>query len=175
MTARSIPSPVLGNLRVLGHAPCSRAAVPGTTAEESGVRASMVVLARGVGDGDAEAKIASMGQVRNLALGERLDDPGTMELLYCDGEWKVLARHLIEDVAAARALVEHSDSASTEQWRQLPGTRDDALAFYDQTNENSRCSFCSKRAFQVAILIEGASGIVCNECVARFRRATQAN
>ena len=170
MTARSIPPPVLGSLRVLGYAPYSDALPPET----------LVVLAGGVGDRDASARVAALGPVPNLALAESLDDPASMELLYCDGDWNVRVHHVVEDAAAARALVEHDDASNAPQWQPLPGTREDALAYYDRSNEKSRCSFCSKRAFQVAMLIEGrliegASGIVCNECVARFRRATQAN
>ncbi len=166
MNARSVPPAVLGSQRVLSYV---------TVPEAS------VFLAGRAGERATDPDVVAPGPVPHLAIAESLDDPATIELLYCGADWKVLGRRSAESADAARVLAEQSYSGIADHWRQLPGTRDDALAFYDQSNEKSRCSFCSKRAFQVAILIEGArliegaNGIVCNECVARFRRATQAN
>ena len=160
MNARSVPPAVLGSQRVLSYV---------TVPEAS------VFLAGRAGERIADSDVLAPDRVPNLAIAESLDDPTTTELLYCGADWQVLARCVVDSADAARVLAEQSYSGIADHWLPLLGTRDDALALYDQTNENSRCSFCSKRAFQVAILIEGASGIVCNECVARFRRATQAN
>ena len=159
-----MPPLVLGSLRVLGYAAVPRTLV--FAGESAGAPAA---------ERAANAKLLALGRVPNLAIAESLDDPATIELLYCDGDWKVLASRPAADADAAGALAERSYPGIAQHWLQLQGSREDALVHYDRSNEKSRCSFCSKRAFQVALLIEGASGIVCDECVARFRRATQPN
>ena len=111
----------------------------------------------------------------NLVIAEHLDESASIELLYCGDAWQVLARCPAASADAAKALAAQRFAGIAQHWLPLQGTREEALLHYDLSNEKSRCSFCGKRAFQVALLIEGANGIVCNECVARFRRATQSN
>ena len=155
-----MPPPILGDLRVLGYAK-----VPATTKS---------VEAPG-GEAHPDAKLLALGHVPNLVIAEHLDESASIELLYCGDAWQVLARRPAASADAAKALAAQRFAGIAQHWLPLQGTREEALLHYDLSNEKSRCSFCGKRAFQVALLIEGANGIVCNECVARFRRATQPN
>lgn len=86
-------------------------------------------------------------------------------LFHCDNEWNVLGTSGGEDVEGAKKLAERNYPGVSARWTDLNTSIDSALEYYDEQTGRARCSFCSKRPFEIDGWIEGDNARICYSCI----------
>lgn len=108
-----------------------------------------------------------LGRVQALAICENLGPDLGPLLFHCDDQWNVLGASGAETVEGTILAVERNYPGLKDHWVWLSTTVEAALAYFD-ANFGGRCSFCGKRAYEVAGLVESKSSCICRGCVEEF-------
>lgn len=115
-------------------------------------------------DGNLLEKVPRLAIAANLG-----QDIGPL-LFHCDEEWNCLGTSGAATVDEVKADAERNYPGVGTRWVETNVTTEEALAYYDSESGNQKCSFCSKRPFEVDGWIEGPTAIICKGCVETFHR-----
>jgi hypothetical protein len=109
-----------------------------------------------------------LGRVPRLAICENLGGEMGVLLFHCANDWSVLAASGGSTVEEEKRRAESNYPGVTALWAHLDTSREEALAYYDETTEGLKCSFCGKRPFEVSGLVTGLHASICRDCVTNF-------
>jgi hypothetical protein len=94
-------------------------------------------------------------------------------LFHCDSDWNVLGTSGAKTVQATKEHAEKNYPGVASRWVDVNTSVEDALRYYDEQVEGSKCSFCGKRPFDLDNWIEGNGAMICRGCVENYYRAFQ--
>lgn len=116
----------------------------------------------------AEDEDERIDKVPRLAIAVGLASDDGPRVFHCDEEWIALGACGAETIEQAKQEVERNYPGVSERWVDTNVTVEEALAFYDSETAGLKCSFCGKRPFEVAGLIESPKATICRDCVEEF-------
>jgi hypothetical protein len=108
-----------------------------------------------------------LGSVPCLAICQNVGKDEFL-LLYCDGEWNVLAVVACASVREARARAERQYPGVSICWTQAQISRQEASGYLDSLPGELRCAFCGRRPEEVKTLFEKGGARICDSCVKEF-------
>lgn len=111
--------------------------------------------------------------VPRLAICTNLGEDIGPLLFHCDEEWRVLGTTGAEAVDAVKQCAERNYPGVAARWVDVNVTTEDALKHYDVETGGLRCSFCSKRPFELEGWVEGDGAIICKGCIGKYYREFQ--
>jgi hypothetical protein len=119
----------------------------------------------------AQSEDQSEEQVTRLAIAVGLSPQSTQEgpvVFHCDEAWISVGVSSAPSIEGAKEVAECNYPGVGNRWIDTNVSVEEALAFYDSETAGLKCSFCGKRPFEVAGMIEGPQATICRECVEEF-------
>jgi hypothetical protein len=92
-------------------------------------------------------------------------------LFHCDADWRPLGTSGGDTIEQIKERAEQNYPGVHARWVDTDTTHADALAYFDATTDEPRCSFCGKRAFEVTGMVGTSDVAICAECVQEFHEA----
>jgi ClpX C4-type zinc finger len=111
--------------------------------------------------------------VPRLAICMNLGEDIGPLLYHCGENWIVLGTSGRETIEATKRDAEQNYPGVASRWVDLDTSVDEALSYYDEQSGNLRCSFCSKRPFEMQAWVEGAGAVICRQCVEQYHQDFQ--
>jgi hypothetical protein len=117
--------------------------------------------------GTPGGSFAPISRVPRLAICE--DPVRGILLLFCNGDWSIVASTEYPSVAEAKASAERSYPGSSRYWVTAKVSKARAAKYLDRVWAPFRCLFCLKTPLQHdEPLIKKGKGRICGACISEF-------